>query len=158
VVELLTDARLYSLPRHEADLVFRIQPFDEPGGIARRLVHSSYGVYLKKRLVPPGLGNGAGTDLIAMDTAFGGMPDAVWLSRALPKARIAARSNNREVQARLCALGRVLPVLPRPLGDVIPEIERIRLAATPLSATTATSNVWCGCAPCWKLVIARTGR
>src|SRR5882762_1917015 len=30
VVELLTDARLYSLPRREADLVFRITPFDEP--------------------------------------------------------------------------------------------------------------------------------
>ena len=35
-VELLTDARLYSLPRREADLVFRIRPFDEPEVIARR--------------------------------------------------------------------------------------------------------------------------
>jgi DNA-binding transcriptional LysR family regulator len=66
-----------------------------------------------------------------MDTAFGGMPDAVWLSRVLPKARIAARSNNREVQARLCALGRGVAVLPRPLGDAIPEIERINLGEDP---------------------------
>jgi DNA-binding transcriptional LysR family regulator len=131
VVELLTDARLYSLPRREADLVFRIQPFDEPEVIARRLVHISYGKYLKKGLAPPGLGNGAGTDLITMDTAFDGMPDAVWLSRVLPKARIAARSNNREVQARLCALGRGVAVLPRPLGDAIPEIERINLGEDP---------------------------
>jgi DNA-binding transcriptional LysR family regulator len=131
VVELLTDARLYSLPRREADLVFRIQPFDEPEVVARRLVHISYGKYLKKGLAPPGLGNGAGTDLITMDTAFGGMPDAVWLSRVLPKARIAARSNNREVQARLCALGRGVAVLPRPLGDAIPEIERINLGEDP---------------------------
>jgi DNA-binding transcriptional LysR family regulator len=131
VVELLTDARLYSLPRREADLVFRIQPLDEPEVIARRLVHISYGIYLKKGLAPPGLGNGAGTDLITMDTAFGGMPDAVWLSRVLPKARIAARSNNREVQARLCALGRGVAVLPRPLGDAIPEIERINLGEDP---------------------------
>jgi DNA-binding transcriptional LysR family regulator len=131
VVELLTDARLYSLPRREADLVFCIQPFDEPEVIARRLVHISYGIYQKKGLAPPGLGNGAGTDLIIMDTAFGGMPDAVWLSRVLPKARIATRSNNREVQARLCALGRGVAVLPRPLGDAIPEIERINLGEDP---------------------------
>jgi DNA-binding transcriptional LysR family regulator len=97
VVELLTDARLYSRPRREADLVFPIRPFDEPEVIARRLVHISYGIYLKIGLAPPGLGNGAGTDLITMDTAFGGMPDAVWLSRVLLKARIAARNNNREV-------------------------------------------------------------
>jgi DNA-binding transcriptional LysR family regulator len=35
VVELLTDARLYSLSRREADLVFHIQPFDDPEVIAR---------------------------------------------------------------------------------------------------------------------------
>jgi DNA-binding transcriptional LysR family regulator len=35
VVELLIDARLYSLSRREADLVFHIQPFDEPEVIAR---------------------------------------------------------------------------------------------------------------------------
>ena len=49
VVELLTDARLYSLPRREADMVFRIKPFDEPEVISRRLLHIEYGVYLKDR-------------------------------------------------------------------------------------------------------------
>jgi DNA-binding transcriptional LysR family regulator len=39
VVELLTDARLYSLPRREADLAFRITPFREPEVISRRLMH-----------------------------------------------------------------------------------------------------------------------
>ena len=131
VVELLTDARLYSLSRREADLVFRIQPFDEPDVIARRLTHIRYAAYLKKGLAPPQAGEGAGTDLITMDTAFGGMPDAVWLSRVLPKARIAMRSNNRDVQAKLCALGRGVAVLPRPLGDAIPEIARIDLGQDP---------------------------
>lgn len=131
VVELLTDARLYSLSRREADIVFRIQPFDEPDVIARRLTHIRYAAYLKQGLAPPKAGAGAGTDLITMDTAFGGMPDAVWLSRVLPKARIAMRSNNRDVQARLCALGRGVAVLPRPLGDAIPEIARIDLGEDP---------------------------
>jgi len=66
-----------------------------------------------------------------MDTAFGGMPDAAWLSRILPGARVAMRSNNRDVQARLCALGRGIAVLPRPLGDAIPGIARIDLGEDP---------------------------
>jgi DNA-binding transcriptional LysR family regulator len=131
VVELLTDARLYSLARREADLVFRIQPFDEPDVVARRLTHIRYAAYLKTGIALPEAGDGVGTDLITMDTAFGGMPDAVWLSRVLPGARIAMRSNNRDVQARLCALGRGVAVLPRPLGDAISGIERIDLGEDP---------------------------
>jgi len=131
VIELLTDARLYSLARREADLVFRITPFDEADVIARRLTHIRYGAYLKKGLAAPRAGDGAGTDLITMDTAFGGMPDAIWLTRMLPQARIAVRSNNRDVQARLCALGRGVAVLPRPLGDAIPEITPIDLGEPP---------------------------
>ena len=131
IVELLTDARLYSLARREADLVFRIQPFDEPDVVARRLTHIRYAAYLKTGIAAPEAGDGVGTDLITMDTAFGGMPDAVWLSHVLPGARIAMRSNNRDVQARLCALGRGVAVLPRPLGDAIPGIARIDLGEDP---------------------------
>src|ERR1700694_4486017 len=88
VVELLTDARLYSLPRREADLAFRITPFREPEVISRKLMHIEYGVYLKSGLKSPRLGDGAGTPLITMDTAFGGIPDSVWLQRVLPRAHV----------------------------------------------------------------------
>jgi DNA-binding transcriptional LysR family regulator len=131
VVELLTDARLYSLPRREADMVFRIKPFDEPEVVSRRLMHIAYGVYLKRGSEPPRGGDGKGTPLVTMDTAFGGMADAVWLSRVLPNAHVASRSNNREIQARLCTLGAGVAVLPRPLGDAIPGIQRIDLGEDP---------------------------
>ena len=122
-LELLTDARLYSLPRREADLVFRIRPFDEPEVISRRLMHITYALY-----APAGSaaafqpGDGAGLKVITMDIAFSGMPDAVWLKRVLPNAAVTCRSNNREVQAQLCAGGAGLAVLPRPLGDTTPGI------------------------------------
>jgi DNA-binding transcriptional LysR family regulator len=131
VVELLTDARLYSLPRREADMVFRITPFDEPEVISRRLMHIPYGVYLKPDREPPRAGDGRGTPLITMDTAFGGMLDAVWLARVLPNAHVVSRSNNREVQARMCALGAGVAVLPRPLGDSTAGIGRIDLGEAP---------------------------
>ncbi|QOZ44447.1 LysR family transcriptional regulator [Bradyrhizobium sp. CCBAU 53340] len=117
IVELLTDARLYSLPRREADLVFRIKPFDEPEIISRKLLHIPYALYGKKGFKPPRAGDGSGVRVVTMNAEFADMPDAVWLKRTLPKAEIAARSNNRQVQAELCAGGSGLAVLPCPLGD-----------------------------------------
>lgn len=132
VVELLTDARLYSLPRREADIVFRIRPFDEAEVISRRLMHIDYGVYVRSgSAFRPRQGGGKGTPLITMDTAFGGMADAVWLKRILPNAHVVSRSNNRDVQARLCAAGTGLAVLPRPLGDALAGVERIDLGEEP---------------------------
>jgi len=116
-VELLTDARLYSLPRREADLVFRIKPFDEPEVISRKLLHIPYTLYGKKGCKPPRAGDGSGVRVVTMNAEFADMPDAVWLKRMLPKAEIGSRSNNRQAQAELCANGGGLVVLPRPLGD-----------------------------------------
>jgi DNA-binding transcriptional LysR family regulator len=137
VVELLTDPRIYSLPRREADLVFRIKPFDEPEVISRRLMSIAYGVYVKSgSRFDARAGDGKGTPLITMDNAFGGMPDAVWLKRILPHADVVSRSNNRDVQARLCALGVGLAVLPRPLGDALDGVERLDLGEEPPSRDT----------------------
>ena len=130
-VELLTSASRLSLPRREADMVFRILPFDEPEVVARKLLHIPYGVYLPTGMAAPTAGDGAGTPLITMDTAFGGMPDAVWLRHVLPQAHVVSRSNNRDVQARMCALGAGLAVLPRPLGDSLAGVQRITLDEEP---------------------------
>ena len=130
-VELLTDARLYSLPRREADMVFRIIPFDEPEVIARRLMHIPYALYGLKGSEPPRPGDGAGSRVITMDIGFSNMPDSIWLKRLLPNATVAHRSNNREVHAKLCAHGAGLAVLPRPLGDATPNIEALDIGETP---------------------------
>jgi DNA-binding transcriptional LysR family regulator len=135
-LELLTDARLYSLPRREADLVFRIRPFDEPEVISRRLMHIDYALYAPVGVAALELGDGAGLRVVTMDTAFAGMPDAVWLRRVLPNAAVTCRSNNREVQAQLCAGGAGLAVLPRPLGDATPGIVALTLNEQPPSRDT----------------------
>ncbi len=130
-IELLTDARLYSLPRREADMVFRIKPFDEPEVISRRLLHIRYALYGPTGIDMPRPGDGAGAQLVTMDTAFTEMPDTLWLKRVLPNATVAFRSNNREVQAQLCARGAGLAVLPRPLGDATPGIVPIEIGEAP---------------------------
>ncbi|WP_133664834.1 LysR family transcriptional regulator [Paraburkholderia sp. BL10I2N1] len=138
-VELVTDARRYNLARREADLVFRITPFDEPDVIQRKLMHIDYALYGPVDCVAPDAGDGAGQTLVSMDSAFDALPDVTWLKRMLPKARVAFGSNNRGAQARMCAEGGGFAVLPCPLGDTTPGLRRIDLGEAPPGR-----DVWLG--------------
>ncbi|MCC6559811.1 MAG: LysR family transcriptional regulator [Xanthomonadales bacterium] len=129
-VELISDARLLNLSRREADLAFRIRPFDDADVVSRKLLHMRYGVYQRRGGKPPRAG-GRGCALIALDAGFTGTPDDSWLQTALPKARTVFRSTSRDVQAQMCALGVGLAVLPVPLGDAHPALERLDLGTEP---------------------------
>lgn len=120
IVELLTDSRFLSLSRREADLAFRTRPFEEPDVVSRRLLHMRYGIYARRGT--------ATTRILALDS---GLPDDTWLQTLLPKAGVAFRTNSRDVQARMCALGAGIAVLPVPLGEVLPGVERLDLGAEP---------------------------
>jgi DNA-binding transcriptional LysR family regulator len=135
-LELLTDTRFLSLARREAELAFRIQPFTEPDVVSRKLLRVPYGLYIRKGRRAPVAGDGKGATLITMDTGFGDMPDVAWLRRTLPNARVAFRSNARDVHARLCAQDVGLAVLPRPLGDATKGIERLPWKDEPPSRDT----------------------
>ncbi len=130
-IELLTDARFLSLSRREADLAFRIRPFDEPDVVSRKLLHMRYGAYQRQGLAHPSAGDGAGSALIALDTGFAGTPDDGWLQTVLPRARTVFRSNSRDVQARMCARGVGIAVLPIPLGEATAGTERIDCGSEP---------------------------
>lgn len=131
VVEIITDARHYSLSRREADMVFKTRPFEEPEAVSRRLMHMPYAVYVKTGLDHPRAGDGAGTPLVTMDMAHDGLPDAVWLKRMLPRSHIVSRSNDRDVHGRMCALGVGAAVLPQSLGDSLAGVERVDLGEQP---------------------------
>lgn len=99
----------------------------------RRLITFRYAVYSKTGVWEPLAGDGRGCPLLIMDTGFGGMTDVGWIKETLPHAHIAARSNSREIQAQLCALGAGLAVLPRPLGAATVGISEIDLGRAPPS-------------------------
>jgi DNA-binding transcriptional LysR family regulator len=138
-LELVTDARLYNLARREADLVFRITPFNEPDVIQRKVMHMDYAVYGHVDLAAPIRGTVQPVNLISMDSAFGTLPDVEWIKRVLPNAKIIFGSNNRGVQARMCAEGSGFSVLPCALGDATPGIRRIDLGEPPPGR-----DVWLG--------------
>ena len=130
-VELITEARFLSLSRREADLAFRIRPFNEPDVISRKLLRVDYGVYACRGIKKPIPGDGQGSSLIALETGFSGMPDDSWLQTLLPKANVVFRSNSRDVQAKMCEHGVGISVLPVPLGDKLVGIERLNLGEEP---------------------------
>lgn len=138
-LELVTDARLFSLARREADIAFRISPFMEPEIIQRKLLRMEYAFYGSRDWSGDLPEDGDGLSLVTMDTSFGNLPDMLWLQRKLPRARIAYRSNNRDVQARACAMGAGFAVLPRPLGDSMRELRVFHLGESPPGR-----DVWVG--------------
>ncbi len=124
-VEMITDTRLFNLSRREADLVFRIRPFDEPDVVQRRLMTMDYAAYIADGQTPETAG------LILMDTAFGALPDVSWLNGLFPEAPVAFRSNNRQAQAEMCRLGAGIAVLPRLLADRISGLRRLDIGDAP---------------------------
>jgi DNA-binding transcriptional LysR family regulator len=134
-IEVLTDTRLMSLSRREADLLFRFGKFEEPDVIQRVAVHLDYALYggrsyLKGRETLRN-GDGEGHRLIAMDQAFDSYPDVAWLKRVLPSAKVTLRSNNRDVQLGFCTSGAGLAVLPCVVGDAVSDLVRVELGEAP---------------------------
>jgi DNA-binding transcriptional LysR family regulator len=138
-LELLTGTRLFSLAQREADIAFRIVPFDAPDVIQRRLTRLTYGAYVAAEVPEPAFGDGAGCRLITMDTSTGQFPDIAWLRESFPNARPVLASNNRNVQAWLCRQGVGIAVLPRVVGDQAPGLRRLRLPSDPPSR-----DIWMG--------------
>jgi len=139
VPEVIAGQRLFDLTRREADMAFRIVPFDEPDIVQRRVMTMPYGVYTSASTPFEPAADGAGQKLILMSTAQAHYPDVLWLQRLLPAAQKVFTSSSRTVQAQMCALGLGLAVLPRSLGDQLPSLTRIDLGEAPPSR-----DIWMG--------------
>lgn len=128
--ELIVGTRLFDLSRREADIVFRVVPFDEAGIVQRRLMRVPYAAYVARDAAEPAA-DGEGAALLAMDTSRLSYPDVPWLRQRLPRARTVVTTNSRDVQARLCAGGMGIAVLPRPVGDYVPGLRELDLGEAP---------------------------
>jgi DNA-binding transcriptional LysR family regulator len=138
-VEILTGTRLFSLAQRESDIAFRIVPFDTSDIVQRRLARLNYGVYVAADAPQPVFGDGTGFRLITHDTSTGQFPDIAWLTESFPNATPVMRSNNRNVQARMCRQGVGIAVLPRAVGQQIPGLRLLDLPSPPPSR-----DIWMG--------------
>lgn len=138
-VEILTGTRLFNLAQREADVAFRIVPFNAADVVQRRLFRLEYGVYVTEDSPDPTYGDGTGFRLITHDTSTGRFPDIAWLIETFPNAKPVLRSNNRNVQGRMCRQGVGIAVLPRAVGDQIAGIRRLDLPMPP-----PARDIWMG--------------
>lgn len=138
-VELLTDSRQISLTHREADIAFRIAPFNEAGVIQRRFNKMLYGLYCAETMPKNYPRLGAAVELITMNGAFEHFPDVLWLKSKFPQGRVTFTSNAREAQARHCAAGGGLAVLPRVLVSGVQGLREVHLSDPPPSR-----DLWLG--------------
>ncbi|MEK6345978.1 MAG: LysR family transcriptional regulator [Burkholderia sp.] len=138
-IEILTGSRLFNLAQREADIAFRIVPFEGRDIVQKRLTRMPYAAYVAVTQADPVEGDGTGHRLIAMDTSTGSFPDIDWLKDRFPNASVVLQSNNRNVQAQMCGMGLGIAVLPRPVGDQLATIRRLDLSDAPPSR-----DIWMG--------------
>lgn len=131
VPELNASHRLFDLSRREADIAFRAVPFNEPDIVQRRLMRMRYGLYVAGNAPDPIGGDGAGANLLLMDTSQYDYPDVLWVRAMLPRARVVFSSNSRSMQACLCARGLGFAVLPQPVGEQTPGLRRVDIGDEP---------------------------
>ncbi|MBY8314465.1 LysR family transcriptional regulator [Vibrio fluvialis] len=139
VIELVTDSRPLNLNRREADLAFRIIPFDDPDIAQRKLITMNYAVYAAQSNQIESLHRDENIELVTMDQQFSQLPDVSWFHETFPKARTIFTSNSRLVQAKYCASSNAIAVLPRALGDNNPALKRLNFSLQPPSR-----QVWIG--------------
>ncbi|OQP30703.1 LysR family transcriptional regulator [Pantoea latae] len=139
VPEVIASYRLLSLSRRDADVAFRIVPFTEPDIVQRRLMSIAYGLYGTSATAQAMQNDPASVGLILMNTAQSHFPDVAWLLDRFPQSPRVFTSTSRAVQAQMCLRGMGVAVLPQPLGDTLPGLQRIQTAEPPPSR-----DIWVG--------------
>ncbi|MEZ2129836.1 MULTISPECIES: LysR family transcriptional regulator [unclassified Sinorhizobium] len=135
-LELASDVRTISLERREADIALRLGRPQDGDLIAKRLATIGYGFYASiewRRRIE----NGSPPVFVGFDEANAHIPEAVWLARQFPRARIAFRTGNQFTQAAAAAADAGVALLPHFIGRADK-----RLSACSLGDAPPTRELW----------------
>ncbi|WMD21621.1 LysR family transcriptional regulator [Achromobacter seleniivolatilans] len=129
-IDLAMDLRSVSLERHVTDIAIRLSRPQDGDFIAKPLGHMAFGFYgvpaLCKRIE-----GGAEPVFVGFDEANAYLPEAAWLSRQFPKARMTFRANNHVAQATAVRTGVGIALLPHYVGRTTPGLVRCELEQAP---------------------------
>ncbi len=142
-VEILTGTRLFNLAQREADVAFRIVPFDTADVVQRRLFRLEYGVYIAEEAADPEYGDGTGFRLITHETSTGHFLTSRGSSRVSPpppNARPRSCDRTTATSRGACAgKASASPSCPAWSAMRIPGIRRLELPTPP-----PTREIWMG--------------
>jgi len=129
-IDLATDIRAVSLERHEADIAIRLSRPADGDVIARPLVTIGYGFYGAPAACAR-VEEGEAPVFIGFDEADAHVPEARWLARQYPRARLAFRASNQFAQAMAARSGIGIALLPHYIGRMESELQACALDAMP---------------------------
>ncbi len=114
-IDLATDFRNVSLERRETDISLRLGRPEDGDVIAKQLTTVSFGFYASAKWCQR-IAEGTAPEFVGYDEVSSYIPEAVWLSRNFPRARICFRTNNQLSQAEAARLGAGVALLPCFIG------------------------------------------
>ena len=130
-IEIVTDSRVVSLERHETDIALRLGRPEDGAIVARQVAEIGFGYYANHDWIAR-LDGGATPVFVGFDEAHAHLPEAEWLRRHFPRARVAFRADNQSSQADAAAAGAGIALLPHFIArDQAGLIFCPRLAAPP---------------------------
>ncbi|WP_186086292.1 LysR family transcriptional regulator [Burkholderia gladioli] len=129
-IDLASDFRAVSLERRETDIALRFGRPEDGDVLARCVATLGYGLFAAPSLAA-GLAAGAAPVFVGFDEANAHLPEAAWLARHFPKARLALRGGSYLAQASAAGAGAGVALLPNFIGRADPALVPCRLAHAP---------------------------
>ena len=129
-VDLATDMRSVSLDRYEADIALRLGKPESGDLLAKPLVTMGFGLYAS-RTWHNRLASREAPVFVGFDEANAHLPEAAWLKRQFPRARVSLRASSHSIQAEAAASGHGIALLPAYVAAVHPDLVRCELGPTP---------------------------
>ena len=125
-MDIIVSNAALNLSRRDADVAVRATAEPPDTLVGRKVGTMAWGVYAKAGSPLADL-DPLGPDAIYVGFAapMEELEAAVWIARTIPAARIVARVNTMHVAAVSAAAGLGLAVVPRVVGDSIPELKRL---------------------------------
>ena len=126
-IDLATDLRSVSLERHVTDIAVRLDRPKDGDVIAKPLGQMGFGFYGTRALCKQ-VEAGAEPVFVGFDEANAYLPEAIWLARHFPRARLVFRANNQVAQATAATAGIGIALLPHYIGRTTPKLQPCTLS------------------------------
>jgi molybdate transport repressor ModE-like protein len=135
-IEIATGMRAVSLERRESDIAVRLARPQDGDLLARPLVTMGFGFYGTPAL-RQAVAKGKTPAFVGFDESNAYMPEAAFLARHFPTARLAFRCNSHAAQATAAAAGAGAALLPHYIGRTEPGLKLCKIEPVP-----PTREVW----------------
>ena len=126
--------RAVSLDRHEADMALRLAKPRDGDVLAKPMVTIGFAFYAVPHWARQ-VAAGASPVFIGFDEANAHLPEAQWLARQFPRARLSLRADTQLSQAEAARSGCGIALLPHFVGRVVEGLVPCDLGAPPPSRT-----------------------